>query len=143
MTKQDGDTRKLLISEIKRLLFTLRPTMPAPTEMLVQGYIDALDDLRAPEIQVMVREALRTKWDFVPPTPGELRDLVLKLRDEQASQAGSKYRYRNVTEKHYLTGKDITVRVYDDGYKGYRAMDCPEGIEFLATMNRMREEYNK
>lgn len=82
---QDRETKELLLHEVKRLLFTLRPNMQWQPEV-IEGYLMALDDLTPPEIQILVYRAVRTKWDFVPPTPGELREMAMSIREEYVQE---------------------------------------------------------
>ncbi len=78
--KQDGDTRKVILNEVSKLLRTIRPLFEPPPEVW-EGYSQALDDLTAPEVMLMVSEALKRNWLYLP-TPGELREIVMKMRED-------------------------------------------------------------
>jgi len=57
--------------------------MPSET---VAGFMQALSGLNRPEIILMVQEALKKNWQFLP-TPGELLEIVQRLREEEPYEA--------------------------------------------------------
>ncbi len=76
----DGDTRKVMQTELGKILRSIRPAFEPPTEVW-EGYYLALDDVTAPEMMAMSREAVRKTWLYLP-TPGDLRAIVLRIREE-------------------------------------------------------------
>lgn len=101
---QSKEDKGVLRAELRRLFQTLRPFTELP-DTTIESYASALDDIGGPEAMVMVNTAIRTKWEYLP-NPGELREIVMKFRDNQPPEpprvcelcGGTKFRKMQLQE---------------------------------------------
>lgn len=114
--KQDGDTQKLLLRELRLLFSVLRPLATIPSETW-QGYAMALSDLTYPQVLLLVPAALKRKWEWLP-QPAELREIIYELE----SHSPKRREAQDDCEKCLGTGFKMEQRT--DGAPGEWAVPC-------------------